>query len=177
MVHYRCHLANVPILLTAPHGGWNVNDASMTTRPKLPGVVFKGDLYTLDLLLAIDNQIRIRSRAIPHVVAAKFHRRYIDANRNSKISSQVAYAPGCDIGKLNYDCYHECIDECISHVLDGNAHGRALLLDIHGMRPYHDFILVGTRNGQTCSNQVNQAHSGFLWHLRSLLGNVVLPGN
>jgi hypothetical protein len=42
------------------------------------------------------------------------------------------------------------------------------------MGPYTDFIVVGTLNGQTCTTKSDD-HSDFLWHLRGLLGQTVLP--
>jgi hypothetical protein len=56
--------------------------------------------------------------------------------------------------------------ECIT----SSSFRRVLLIDLHGMGPYTDFIVVGTLNGQTCTT-----NSDFLSHLRNLLGNTVLP--
>lgn len=182
MVLYRIEKANIPIILTAPHSGSSRSGSlAMMARPLLPGVITRGDLHTLELLVLIDEYIRRRTcnEKRPHVVAARFHRQFIDANRNSKILSQVAYHPDCSISKETYEEYHGRIESCISHSLDSTALSRALLLDIHGMGPYSDHVIVGTLNGQTCATtghqSISQPHMGFLWHLRELLGTTILP--
>lgn len=182
MVLYRIEKANIPVILTAPHSGSSRSGSlTMIARPLLPGVVTRGDLHTLELLVLIDEYIRRRTcnEKRPHVVAARFHRQFIDANRNSKVVSQVAYHPDCSSSKETYEEYHGRIENCISHSLDGSSHSRALLLDIHGMGPYSDHVIVGTLNGQTCTTSghqsISQPHMGFLWHLRGLLGTTILP--
>jgi N-formylglutamate amidohydrolase len=182
MVLYRIEKANIPVILTAPHSGSSRSGSlTMMARPLLPGVVTRGDLHTLELLVLIDEYIRRRTcnEKRPHVVAARFHRQFIDANRNSKVLSQVAYHPDCSSSKETYEEYHGRIENCISHSLDGSPHSRALLLDIHGMGPYSDHVIVGTLNGQTCTTSghqsISQPHMGFLWHLRGLLGTTILP--
>lgn len=182
MVLYRIEKANIPVILTAPHSGSSKSGGlTMMARPILPGVVTRGDLHTLELLVLIDEYIRRRTcnEKRPHVVAARFHRQFIDANRNSKVLSQVAYHPECSRSKETYEEYHGRIENCISHSLDGSSHSHTLLLDIHGMGPYSDHVIVGTLNGQTCTTSghqsISQPHMGFLWHLRGLLGTTILP--
>tara|TARA_B110000090_G_C13035162_1_gene313445 strand:+ start:319 stop:522 length:204 start_codon:yes stop_codon:yes gene_type:complete len=55
-----------------------------------------------------------------------------------------------------------------------------LLLDVHGLKMYADFVTVGTRNRTSASfsgaSSVEGDHSGFLWQLRQLLGTAVQPG-
>lgn len=75
----------------------------------------------------------------------------IDANRNARVLSQVAYHPNCITARNAYDDYHNSIEDCISHSISSSSFSRALLLDIHGMSPYTDSIIVGTLNGQTCA--------------------------
>jgi N-formylglutamate amidohydrolase len=182
MVLYRIEKANIPVILTAPHSGSSRSGSlTMMARPNLPGVVTRGDLHTLELLVLIDEYIRRRTcnEKRPHVVAARFHRQFIDANRNCKVLSQVAYHPDCSSSKETYEEYHGRIENCISHSLDSSSHSRTLLLDIHGMGPYSDHVIVGTLNGQTCATSghqsISQPHMGFLWHLRGLLGTTILP--
>jgi hypothetical protein len=179
MILHRTTKANIPIILTAPHGGASrYGGDHLTIRPPLPGVIKRGDLYTLELLVLIDEYVRKETcdEKRPHIVAAKFHRQFIDANRNSRVLSQVAYHPNCPNAKRIYDDYHDHIDNCIAHSVNSSSFARSLLLDIHGMGPYSDYVVVGSHNGQTCSSEsVSQPHMGFLWHLRGLLGTSVLP--
>ena len=182
LIVHRTENANIPVILTAPHGGLiSCGSQSMTARPFLPGVVTRGDLHTMDLLILIDEYVRRRTcnEKRPHIVAAKFHRQYIDANRNGRVESQVAYHADCTVAKDLYEQYHCHINDCVAHSLDSSPYSRALLLDIHGMGPYSDYIIAGTLNGQTCSvagpQSVSRPHMGFLWHLRGLLGTTILP--
>lgn len=182
LIVHRTENANIPVILTAPHGGLlNCGSQSMTARPFLPGVVTRGDLHTMDLLILIDEYVRRKTcnEKRPHIVAAKFHRQYIDANRNGRVESQAAYHADCTVAKDLYDQYHCHINNCVAHSLDSSPYSRALLLDIHGMGPYSDYIIAGTLNGQTCSvsgpQSVSRPHMGFLWHLRGLMGTTILP--
>ena len=182
MILHRTENANIPVILTAPHGGpLRFGNQNITARPLLPGIVTRGDLHTMELLIMIDDYVRRRTcnERRPHIVAARFHRQFIDANRNSRIPSHVAYHPGCSIAKNLYDQYHNLIDNCVTHSIDSSPFARTLLLDIHGMGPYSDYVVVGTLNGQTCATvgpeSVSQPHMGFLWHLRRILGSSVLP--
>lgn len=181
---YRCKSADIPIILSAPHGGsysFGNQRLLLKCRPDAPGVIKKGDVSTFELLTAIDTYILKRINRKCHLVAARFHRTFIDANRDNHVPSQIAYHPACNASKAIYDSYHGHIDSCIGASLDGNNHSRCLLLDIHGMRPYSDFIVVGTRNGGTCGTtgvtSANFPHMGFLWILRHILGSIVVPGN
>ena len=93
LVIYRIESATTRVVLTAPHGGhtkYGAQALEMHPRPAaLPGVVTKSDLHTLDLLAAIDEYVRQHTQTQPHIVAARFHRQYIDANRNARVGSQV----------------------------------------------------------------------------------------
>ena len=182
MILHRLENANIPVILAAPHGGpFRFGSQNLTARPLLPGVVTRGDLHTMELLILIDDYVRRRTsnERRPHIVAARFHRQYIDANRNARILSDVAYDPDCSNAKNLYDQYHNQIDNCVAHSMGSSPFSRTLLLDIHGMGPYNDYVVVGTLNGQTCATagpeSVSQPHMGFLWHLRGILGSSVLP--
>lgn len=179
LILYRIANANIHVILSAPHGGhtkFGAQSIEMNQRPLLPGVVTKSDLHTLDLLMLIDDYVRLHAAARPHVVAARFHRQFIDANRNARVASQVAVHPDCVVSRQLYDDYHSMITQSIEHAIGNDPHSRVLLLDLHGMKPYTDYIAVGTLNGLTYDkNLCNEAYMGFLWHLRDLLGTSILP--
>lgn len=59
----------------------------------------------------------------------------------------------------------------------GGAPQRILHLDIHGVKKYSDFVVVGTNHGATCSKSLLEGENGFLWHLRRLIPAAVLPGS
>ena len=178
LVLYRIESATAQVILTAPHGGSSKIGAqsALSPRPLVPGVVTKSDLHTLDLLALIDEYVRSRLSTPPHVVAARFHRQFIDANRNARVASQVAVNPDCATSRQLYDEYHDLITNCIDHCIERDPHSRVLLLDLHGMKPYTDFIAVGSLNHMTHDTKIsNKPYMGFLWHLRDLLGTTILP--
>ena len=178
LVLYRIQSATSQVILSAPHGGSSKfgSQSTLLSRPLVPGVVTKSDLHTLDLLALIDEYVRSRLSTRPHIVAARFHRQFIDANRNARVSSQVAVNPDCVTSRQLYDEYHGHISNCIDHCIERDPHSRVLLLDLHGMKPYTDFIAVGSLNHTTHDTKVtNKPYMGFLWHLRDLLGTTILP--
>ena len=178
-VTHRTEEGTLPIILTAPHGGWvsfnNQDEYFMERKGK--GIVTKGDLHTMNLLHKIEEYLIRMSGLKPHFVAAKFHRKYIDANRNYLIPSEQPYNQSCTAAESVYKIYHNQIKKCISHILKGSPNQRVLLLDLHGMRYYSNFIVVGSKNGSTCSlNYLNEPREGFLWHLRNICGDsMILP--
>lgn len=178
---HRTEEANLPIVLTAPHGGWasyGGQDSVFLERQRGPGIVTKGDLHTYRLLQLIDAGITRKTSGMKaHFVAAKFHRKYIDANRSAYIPSQHACNPACERAKDVYDSYHNQVSQCIAHILRGNPKQNVLLLDIHGMQPYKDFVIIGSKSGETCSLQrANMEWTGFMWNLRRVFGeSMILP--
>lgn len=136
----------IPIILSAPHGG---------TRP-IPGVpartgdglekgakgFFTGrDIGTEELVAAIAAAIETKCGGKPYLVAAKFHRKYLDANRPPEIAYEHPSA------KPVYDYYRNTLANYCKQVK--KAHGVGLLLDIHGQGTSKDTVFRGTQNGQT----------------------------
>ena len=69
---------DLPILLTAPHGG---TLAVPGARKRVHGKLTR-DAGTLELALALVDRITKQAGGAPYLVAARFHREYIDANRS-----------------------------------------------------------------------------------------------
>jgi len=174
LVRYRVD-GSLPVVLTAPHGGLPSvgSQAGLTLRTF--GRLM-GDKHTMSLVSEIDVALQGMMGRQANVTTALFHRKFIDLNRHAR----EAYPPDCTNARKNYDAYHERVSECIDNALPSMG-GRCILLDIHGMGTYADNLVVGTRNGTTCDSDVRSGtnvhapHSGFMWHLRRLLGNMVLP--
>jgi N-formylglutamate amidohydrolase len=175
MINYRISSATIPVILSAPHGGI-LGSGILKDRPKnKKDVLTKSDLFTQELTAAIDEYLRDRIGKT-HIIMAKFHRRYIDANRNIENPTQYAINTDCEESFQIYNDYHSQIENSITHSLDAFPQSKCLLLDIHGMKRYNDYIIMGTRNGTTCKlDEFNHPYSGFIWHLRTLLGNSILP--
>jgi N-formylglutamate amidohydrolase len=178
----RVHEAALPIILTAPHGG-NPNFGNQANvfldRPNEVNVVKKGDLWTFDLLKSIDDYIYRNVGKRVHIVALRVHRKYIDANRNNLSTADCAYHPTCKHAAQTYRLYHQCIEDCIQHATQMSLNGRVLLLDIHGLKPYADFITVGSCNKVSAcfdgDNSMERPYIGFLAHLRNLFSTSVQP--
>ena len=170
---YRCEKADIPIIITAPHGGYhsfgNQSNRLLERDTSVLGVIIKKDLNTLELSAFIDQYIRMKINRYPHYIGALFHRKYIDANRNDQRLEDHAYNP-TDLQAMRiYRNYHDKIDECISHMNNQNM----LLLDIHGFRDpmYSNSIVIGTRKGTSCDlKNVNERWVGFCFHLRHIMG-------
>src|SRR5262245_55966698 len=80
----------IPILISAPHGGGkDVPGATPRTGEGLakgPSGFFTGrDLGSEELAYAIAEAVEKKFGAKPYLVVAKFHRKFIDANRPPEI--------------------------------------------------------------------------------------------
>ena len=182
MIIYRRIKADerLPVLITAPHGGYQEFSDQITTLMEREGmnVVKEKDLFTLELSAEIDSTLRDRLNRKPHYVGALFHRKYIDANRTER-AAEIAYMHNDNNhkGKDIYQKYHRTIKECIANILSVNQSGltnsKALLLDIHGFnnssRPSR-CIVIGTRYGASCdSNMINERWTGLCFIMRKIL--------
>ncbi len=105
----------------------------------------------------------------PYIVAACFHRRYIDANRTPKNAYENEAA------RQYYDHYHNQIKSCIGEVKGAFPDVQAsLLIDIHGQSYQPEVIFRGTRNTETVSALLKNCGEGALIGEESILG--VLSG-
>lgn len=137
---------NTPVVISAPHGG----------TQELPGVpvrrgvgmpVGSNGFYTgrdsgteeLAGLLAVEVFLKTGKR--PYLVSAKFHRKYIDANRPPEIAYESPKA------KPAYDAYHDTLAAFCKEVR--KKHGRGLLLDVHNQASFPDSVLRGTQDGKS----------------------------
>ena len=143
----------LPIILTAPHGGTSpvgaVKEREAGTKSR--------DAYTLEVTEALEKRIAQRLGAAPYIVAARFSRKYIDANR----ASYEAYEDPA--ARPAYDAYHQHIREYLAEIRTRFPRG-ALLLDIHGQGSDPDVLFRGTNDGKT------------VWRLTRTHGSVALTG-
>lgn len=157
---------DLPILLTASHGG----------REKVPGVPVRkakhppgGDPNTLEITLELARAIEAKLGAKPFVVAARFHRKYIDANREPAKAYEVAAAA------THYDAYHAEIAACIAQIR-GRWRDRGLLIDIHGNSDFRGF-LRGTDNGGTMPRVIARHGEEGLTGPNSIFGAMAAAGH
>jgi N-formylglutamate amidohydrolase len=151
----------LPVILSAPHGG----------QGEIPGVVArkgeglqKGasgfrterDVNTDLLAFELASELERKLGKKPYFVVAKFHRRYIDANRPADIAVEDPKA------RQVYDVYHQTLKQFCGEVQKVFGHG--LVLDIHGQSSARDTVFRGTQNGKTDRALVqrvgDKAHAG-----------------
>jgi len=158
----------LPVILTAPHGG--VQDVPDCT-PRTPvGTRFvnRPDQHTDILTRGIADEIKRLTGKAPYLVMARFHRKFIDANR----SADEAYgSPGCAVV---YDTYHAAIRRLIEEVRTKHPH--AMLFDIHGQAAYPDSILRGTHHGSAVTRLLGRAGAPAVTGPDSVFGRFAAMG-
>src|SRR5436189_60074 len=90
LVHVEA--GELPIILTAPHGGRQDVPGCDTRTPVGSRFVVYTDVNTDILAVQIAAELKRLTGKQPYLVIAKFHRRYIDANR---VSDEAFASPGC----------------------------------------------------------------------------------
>jgi N-formylglutamate amidohydrolase len=158
----------LPIVLTAPHGGReNVPDCELRT-PVGSRFVTSTDFNTDVLAEGIAAELKRLTGKAPYLVIARFHRRYIDANRRH----DEAYAsPGC---KPVYDAFHAAARRFVDEVRAKHPH--AALFDIHGQSAYPDSILRGTGHGATVRNLLARSGASAVTGPNSVFGQYAAMG-
>lgn len=144
---------DLPIVLTAPHGG---SEALANTPPRQPtgarSFVVVRDTNTAELTERIAAALEQETGKRPYMVIARFHRKYADANR----SATDAYDhPN---GKKQYDAFHESVRDAVDDVR--RRWGRGILIDVHGQIARADAIYRGTRDGKTVSDLLAREGAG-----------------
>jgi len=135
----------IPVLITAPHGG-NDQPGSVSIRTGVDsnGIIIEDfnivkDSWTKTIAKDIQSKFQQKYGGVPYIVAADFHRKYIDANRPEHQAFESSEA------KFYYETYHNKINEFIADIQQ--KFGQGILLDIHGQAQHPSKILRGTRNG------------------------------
>lgn len=120
-IEYRC--GSLPLIITAPHGGYLSPD-SLPTRA-CPGATTVQDGFTLELAQAIDSLYALNHACRPHVIISHLHRRKLDPNRDSSEAS-------CSDPRSMaiWRAFHGFVQAARDTVQQ--KHGKGLLLDLHG---------------------------------------------
>jgi N-formylglutamate amidohydrolase len=160
---------NLPLILTAPHGGGGAIDGVPAREGKgVRQFNRKSDWNTARVAEALADALEKKLGERPYVVIARFHRRYIDANRPARDAYETPAA------KATYDAYHAAIVEARRDV--AARWGRGLLLDIHGQAMLPDAVIRGTRNGKTTSALIDRFGRKTLIGENSLFGQLAGQG-
>ncbi len=160
---------DLPIILSAPHGG---HDAIANVAERQgegverfnPRSDSNTDILTERLADAIEKKLSKR----PYVVIARFHRKYVDANRRGRDAYESEEA------KVVYDSYHQALAKARSQVME--RWGRGILFDIHGQAVEPKAILRGTQNGKTTAHLVGRFGRETLIGETSLFGQLASQG-
>jgi N-formylglutamate amidohydrolase len=155
----------LPIILTAPHGGEVlVSGISIRTQGKKAT-----DTKTFGLTKALVKELHDRLGRTPYVVAAKFRRKYIDANRPEAEAFEDPRA------KPLYEDYHAHIRQFANELRQQNPYG-ALLIDIHGQSDDVSTVHQGTRDGLTVKRLLEEHGIASLIGPKSILGTLHAAG-
>lgn len=132
----------VPIVLTAPHGG----DRTLPGVPPRQGVgvrrfVTGQDARTFDLAQRAADELA-RRVGRPYCIFARWHRKFVDANRVDDEAYESSRA------RPYYAAFHNATARACFEVL--RRWQRGLLIDIHGQAAYADSLIRGTNNLKTC---------------------------
>lgn len=191
-----CGEGNVPVILTAGHGG----------RDPLPGVpervtgYMEGDQHTNDVLTQLLGSLFInvqRSHLIvhfnqqsagqfnPYHVMARGHRCYCDLNRPLEKAMDSPEA------KPYYELYHSIFRPCLiilahsmpdtilSYIRSAEAKfhtQHVLVIDIHGQSEKPEYVLRGTNNGATVADLIESVGDHVHIGEESLFGMIESKG-
>jgi len=159
----------LPIILTAPHGGRQaipgVPPRNVEGKPKSgAGYVVTVDSETDRLTLAIAAEIKALTGKDVYLVIARFHRRYIDANRPPAIAFDDPQA------SPYYDHYHQTIRRFVDEVRKNYRDG--LLIDVHGQSRFPDNLVRGTMNGRSVTRLIARAGAPAITGPTGLFGQL-----
>lgn len=133
---------DLPVVITAPHGGRRpLLGVPVRTGDGVAKFVVVNDTNTDVLAEKVAAAIEQATGRPPHLVVARFERKYCDLNR----PADTAYES--DGAKPAYDAYHAAVREACKRVKE--EYGTGLLLDLHGQAARADAIFRGTQNGKT----------------------------
>jgi N-formylglutamate amidohydrolase len=163
----------LPIILTVPHGG----------REAIPGVaprdtlgkpsggrgfVTGTDTNTDRLALGIAAEIKALTGKEPHLVMAKFKRKFVDPNRPPEVAFDSPAA------RPYYDYYHQAVRRFIDEVRAKYSGG--LLVDVHGQKKDPAVVMRGTQNGRTVARLVARAGIAAVTGPNGIFGQLAANG-
>ena len=135
----------LPIILSAPHGGNHpIPNATIRKGVGVAKFVTVRDVWTDDLAEKIAAALEKKLAGKPHLVVARFDRKYADVNRPAKDAYES------DAAKPIYDAYHKALKTASDEVK--REWGRGLVIDIHGQGAEPGAIFRGTANGESVSH-------------------------
>ena len=144
-----------PLLITCPHDGRQHPPGTPERPDQQPGcgrAKKRADVSTRLIALGLSKAVLDITGAEPSIVIARFHRRFIDANRRSQCAFQSKVAAPF------YREYHRRIDLAIA-AIKAQFPKRGVLVDIHGAADLvaqpDVHVLLGSDNGNSICRLLN----------------------
>jgi len=163
---------SLPILLTAPHGG----TAPIPDVPERTSGVKVRDEYTSEIAEGVATRLEELLGGRPYLVIARFHRKFLDANRKE---SEALENPAA---KPTYEAYHHAVRRFVDEIRRQHLE-RGLMIDVHGQIGDRQAIFRGTRDGLTVKRLLDRHGEAALTGPKSLFGLLqgsgyrVIPAN
>lgn len=169
------HRGTMPVIMTCPHDGTesppNVRERTQAATPASCQFNTGRDRETSLITESVAQKILDLTGLSPYIVIARFHRRFIDANRESNCAFIDADATPF------YNEYHDRISGFVNQLVLQNAN-RGFLFDIHGFTEGEDDnadIALGTANGATLRPDFDRANIFMQHGLHGLLKSARHP--
>lgn len=154
---------DLPIVLSAPHGG----------REPIPGIpprtgkgidkfVTVRDERSDRLAEHTADRLAERLGKRPHLVVARFERKYLDVNRVAKDAFEA------DAARAYFDAYHDSLRTACAEI--EKTWGWGLLLDIHGQASEPGAIFRGTGDGTTVKHLLGRYGRDAVVGPKSIMG-------
>ncbi len=155
----------LPILITAPHGGTTLIPGVPVREVRVgQRVTLRRDELTNELAIATADEVEKLVGKRPSLVVAEFSRQSLDANRPQETAYQHRTAAPY------YLDYHQAVASAVKAIRDQWSHG--LLVDLHAQWRRPQSIMRGTRDGQTVRGVIERRGWEGLLGEESLFGSL-----
>ncbi|TGM97823.1 hypothetical protein EHR10_13035 [Leptospira yasudae] len=164
-------VGELPIIITAPHGG-SLLPADMKTRTT---GTLGNDSNTADLALKIRNELQKLLGKRPHLILNHLDRSKIDMNRSTDQAVDNENDPDFQTNLRAYADFHRFINLTRNHI--AGKFTRGILVDIHGHAQDENIVQIGLdlTEAELESNENNWATNNL--HRSSSLRALVENGN
>lgn len=164
---------DLPILISAPHGGRLDIPGSSPRKgegqPKGASGYFTGrDNGVEELAQETAAEIERITGSAPYLVVASFHRKYADCNRPPSLAAED------DAARAVYMEYHDALRRACAEIVE--RWGGGLVIDIHGQGSSRSTVYRGTKNGLSTATMQKRFGSGVHNGPESLIGRLAARG-
>lgn len=168
LVHVQ--VGTLPVIVSAPHGGRTPIPGCPERKggPTVKQFVTVNDTNTDQLAEKLAAALEKAMGGKPHLVVARFERKFCDANRPAADGVEDERA------RPHYDAYHAALKAAREAVT--KAHTRGLLLDIHGQAADPNAVFRGTNDGKTVTHLIDRFGRDALVGPDSVLGRLAKAG-